>query len=83
MMTQYAYLQNNKLKGDTFWHLERLVSLVVAWVLFCALALSFFLGFADKAPHSMELLLQEVISLDGRRRRRSGKGGVSQTLVSD
>jgi hypothetical protein len=47
------------------------------------LASSFFSGFADETPHSLGLLLQEVISLDGRRRRRCGKGGVSQTLVSD
>ena len=60
-----------------------LVGLVVAVVLFCTLTLSFFSSFANKAPHSLGVLLHEVISLDGRRRRRSGKGGVSQTLVSD
>ena len=50
--------------------------LVVAGALFCVLASSFFSGFADEAPHSL-VLLQEVISLDGRRRRRrrSGKEG--------
>jgi hypothetical protein len=49
--------------------------LVVAGALFCALASSFFSGFADEAPHSL-VLLQEVIFLDGRkRRRRSGKKG--------
>jgi hypothetical protein len=49
--------------------------LVVAGALFCALASSFFSGFADEAPHSL-VLLQEVISLDERKRRkRSGKEG--------
>jgi hypothetical protein len=50
--------------------------LVVAGALFCALASSFFSGFADEAPHSL-VLLQEVIFLDrrNRRRRRSGKEG--------
>ena len=41
--------------------------------LFCVLASSFFLGFADEAPHSLKLLLQEVISLDDRRMRKRGK----------
>ena len=47
--------------------------LVVAGALFCALASSFFSGFADEAPHSLKLLLQEVISLDDRRMRKRGK----------
>jgi hypothetical protein len=41
--------------------------------LFCVLASSFFSGFADEAPHSLKLLLQEVISLDDRRMRKRGK----------
>jgi hypothetical protein len=49
-----------------------LVGLVVAGALFCALASSFFSGFADEAPHSLVLL--QVISLDGRRRRRRRRG---------
>ena len=36
---------------------------------------TFFLGFADGAPHSLELLLHEVISLDNRRMRKRGKEG--------
>jgi hypothetical protein len=52
-----------------------LAGLVVAGALFRALASSFFSGFADEAPHSLELLLQEVISLDVRRRRKRGKEG--------
>jgi hypothetical protein len=48
--------------------------LVVAGALFCALASSFFSGFADEAAHSLGLL--QVISLDEKKEEEMRKRGV-------